>query len=296
MKRRIASFLLVAVCLAGAAIGQEQLDTGAVYPSQFASGVMAGCDVLFLKAFGNRYDQVAHELLFIDDFEAPSNDLEVSTRVWLSYVGESGFGVRTRWFQYEHTLQAGTGFAPDDDFPAEGRNHLKVYAVDLEFMQQFELGCWTTNAGAGIRAGGVTRRNTVDIVDANLILTQTSRFEGIGPSVFAEFKRPIAGSGFSMIANARGTVLFGDTTWGDDFLVEPISGRSDNVVGVGEMQLGFEYRRPIGYGAIGFVQCLWEGQVWSEASAISVDQVQRVHGERDHLGLAGIALSFGISR
>ena len=63
---------------------------------------------------------------------------------------------------------------------------------------------------------------------------------------------------------------------------------SDIVVGVGEVQLGMEYSRQLGYGVTGFAQCVWEGQLWSNAT-----QMLR---HRDDLGLMGIALNFGIAR
>lgn len=263
--------MVTCLCLAGTAAAQEQTSTG--------GRVVGGFDVLFLKAYGNSYDQMAHEELSGDPV-APSNDFEISPRAWFGYVGSSGFGVRSRWFQYQHDLKAGTGTFGEAEDLNVGRNYLDVYAIDLDFMQQLHFGYWNLNAGAGIRAGGVKRWTTLDD-DAF-----GSRFEGVGPTAFAEFKRPIADSGLSLVANARGALLFGDGRWTD--MGENQASGSDIVVGVGEVQLGMEYSRQLGYGVTGFAQCVWEGQLWSNAT-----QMLR---HRDDLGLMGIALNFGIAR
>lgn len=270
-KTLIAS-VIVGLCLAGTTIAQE---VGYAH-----SGLMGGFDALFLKAYGNGYDQMVYEELSGDGI-TPGNDLEFSPRLWFGYVGPSGFGARARWFQYQHDLKAGTGVFIDGENTNEGRNYLDVYAVDIDFMQRVGLGHWGLNGGAGIRAGGVKRRTTIDLHEEF-----GSRFEGLGPTIFAEFKRPIMDTKVALVANARGAILFGDGRWTliDD---EQVSG-SDIVVTVGEVQLGVEYARQLGHGTTAFAQCLWEGQLWSNTT-----QLLR---HREDLGLMGIAINFGISR
>ncbi|MBN2578128.1 MAG: hypothetical protein JXB10_03975 [Pirellulales bacterium] len=251
--------------LAGTAVAQEQTSAG--------GRMVGGFDVLFLRAYGNAYDQEAHEELSGDSV-APNNDFEISPRAWFGYVGPSGFGVRSRWFQYQHDLKAGTGVYGQ----REGRNYLDVYAVDLDFMQQLHFGNWDFNGGAGIRGGGVKRRT---LLDDDLVY---SRFEGVGPTIFAELKRPVADTGISLIAKARGALLFGDDRW----IAEDENGGTGVAVGVGEVQLGAEYARQLGYGATAFVQCVWEGQLWSNVTPML--------SHRDDLGLMGVGINFGIAR
>jgi len=271
MKRTsiLSSVIVTCLWLAGAAVAQEQT---------YADGhLMGGFDVLFLRAYGNAYDQMAHDELSGDSV-APSNDFEISPRVWFGYVGPSGFGIRSRWFQYQHDLKAGTGVYDQ----SEGRNYLDVYAVDLDFMQQFRFGNWDLNGGAGIRAGGVKRQTTLLGPDENE--ESRSRFEGVGPTFFAELKRPIADTGISLIAKARGGLLFGEDRW----IALDEDGGTGVTVGVGEVQLGAEYARQLGYGTTAFVQCVWEGQLWSNVTPMLM--------HREDLGLMGVALNFGIAR
>ncbi len=287
-KVAVACVVSTCLCLAGTAIAQERAFAQPGHAFQSSGGLVGGLDVLFLRAYGNTYDEMMHRNLSNGDI-APSNDYEISPRMWLGYVGQSGFGIRSRWFQYQHTLKAATGtFAdwPDADDTTEARNYLDVYAVDIDFMQRVDLGCWDLNAGAGIRVGGVKRLTTLETTRGSdtLDAAYRSRFEGVGPTIFAELKRPIIGTGISLIANARGALLFGDGRWE---AVEEAGG-SDSVVGVGEVQIGLEYARQLGYGTIGFAQCVWEGQMWSNAT--------QFEGGRDDLGLTGIALNFGITR
>ncbi len=272
-RTRVLSIVIVAcMILTGPATAQELTS---------ASGrLVGGFDVLFLKAYGNSYDQMVQEELSGDSV-APGNNFEVSPRVWFGYVGPSGFGVRSRWFQHQHDLTAGTGTFGEGEGLSVGRNYLDVYAIDLDFMQQLHLGYWDLNGGAGIRAGGVKRSTTIEFVDSF-----GSRFEGVGPTAFVELKRPIASSGFSLVANARGALLFGNGRWFET-LADEASG-SDITVGVGEVQLGAEYSRELGYGVTGFAQCVWEGQLWSNATQMLL--------HRDDLGLMGMALNFGIAR
>jgi hypothetical protein len=287
--------MVTCLCLAGTAVAQGQVYAGAGQAFESSGGLVGGFDVLFLRAYGGGYDQWMHAAVSGSSM-TPSNDFEISPRVWLGYVGESGFGVRSRWFQYQHELKAGTGVF--EDWPgqgqqSEGRNFLDVYAVDIDFMQQIELGCWDVNAGAGIRAGGVKRNTTLQFGSA-APSTITSRFEGVGPTIFAELKRPIIGTGLSLVANARGSVLFGDGAFDHPGLpFGPDAGKVDSVVAVGEIQLGAEYARQLGYGTTGFVQCLWEGQIWSNASHY-LEYTNEL--ERADLGLMGIAFNFGIAR
>lgn len=276
--------MVACLCLAGTASAQERAFALPGQALQAEGGLVGGFDVVFLKAHGGDFDQLAHQSISPDPL-APNNDYEISPRVWLGYVGQSGFGVRGRWFQYQHDLKAGTGVFDE----VVGRNYLDVYAVDVEFTQQVALGCWNLNTGAGLRAGGVTRQATIEML-GQPPETLTSRFEGIGPTLFAELKRPIMGTGFSLIANGRGSLLFGDSTleW---TMSEVAPSRSDIVVTVGEIQLGVEYARQLGYGATGFVQGLWEGQLWANSS------IPGLFGtSRDDLGLTGVAFNFGITR
>ncbi len=282
----IACIVGMCLCLAGAAGAQEKVFAQPEQAFQSGAGLVGGVDTLVLRAYGNRYDAMAHGVLF-GDAVTPSNDFEISPRVWLGYVGQSGFGIRSRWFQYQHDLKAGSGTFDE----VVGRNYLDVYAADIEFTQQVDLGCWKLNAGAGLRAGGVKRRMTLQQLgqDSEAI---ASRFEGIGPTAFAELRRPIMGTGISLIVNGRGSVLFGDgrLAWSLD---EGEAFKSDTVVAVGEVQLGAEYARQLGYGATGFVQCLWEGQLWSNSSGVPCLLGPPM---RDDLGLMGVAFNFGIAR
>lgn len=293
-KSVISCVIVTCLCLAGTAVAQGPVYAGAGHAFESSGGLLGGFDVLLLRPYGGGYDQWMHAAVSGSSM-TPSNDFEISPRIWLGYVGESGFGVRSRWFQYQHELKAGTGVFedwPDQGLQSEGRNFLDVYAVDIDFMQQIELGCWDVNAGAGIRAGGVKRRTTLEF--GLFSSTVTSRFEGVGPTIFAELKRPIIGTGLSLVANARGSVLFGDGVF--DYTADPFgpdSGKVDSVVAVGEIQLGAEYARQLGYGTTGFVQCLWEGQIWSDASQY-LEFTNEL--ERADLGLMGVAFNFGIAR
>jgi hypothetical protein len=233
------------------------------------------------------------------------NNFDICPRLWFGYVGASGLGVRARYFRFDHGLDAESFGAETteefDEYDAgtwlTGNGHLAVYAVDVDVFQQTHFGMWNAVLGGGLRAGGVGRTFNYSIdepVEDILTGKLSKEFDGVGPTVFAEFRRPIGRRGLALIANTRGSVLFGNerlTIEGEflDLFAAEASEKNDAIVGVAEIQLGAEWSRPLAAGGRAFVNVLWEGQLWSGSGPI-IDVIS------NDIGLMGCSIGVGIAR
>ena len=92
-----------------------------------------------------------------------ASPLSAAPAVWLGYVGPSGYGVQTDFFQYSQSLSQ-TTFAPagqvlTDPYgnvvalfgtPFHASSSLDVLHWDLELTKRLELDDWTWTASAGL--------------------------------------------------------------------------------------------------------------------------------------------------
>lgn len=238
-------------------------------------GLEVGGEILFMKAHTGSPDFLGIGITDFGSFglDFPENDYDPAARVWVGWVNDNGLGVRARWFQFDQSLGSETfeTFIDGTDIFAEGG--LEVESVDIEIAQQFSAGLFEANVGGGIRYGKVRHDFALEAFDPDesLFVGALRDFEGVGPTMFAEFRRPLGCSNLALLANVRYSVLFGedDAALGafyanpdDSFGVEAILSE-DVVVGVGEIQLGAEYSRDLDYGRRVFVRGMFEAQQWS---------------------------------
>ena len=241
-----------------------------------------------------------------ESLPAPANDFGISPRVWLGYVTPSGLGVRARYWRFDQTLNAETGGVVGEISQLTAAGRLRTFAADAEVTQQFTLGLWKMNVGGGLRTAGTSRDFAIDATDVeqqDFGISYYNRFNGTGPTLFAELRRPIGESGFALVATGRGSLLFGTRRVGlatseavavGDFtsLQIPTFGfreKHDSTVSVGEVQMGAEWSRQIGRGASLYVDVLWEGQIWAGSGGIT-------NLVNDDVGFVGFTLSAGILR
>jgi hypothetical protein len=132
-------------------------------------------------------------------------------------------------------------------------------------------------------------------------------FSGAGPTVALEGYRPCGCSGFALYANARASILFGESNESatqiridhqgglDDLDTGRVS--RDDVLPIGELEVGVEYGNCIGrcrfFGQVGFVGQVW----WGAGNSANVDSALAGGGNDNHsnLGFLGVALRAGIS-
>ncbi|QDT39888.1 Lpg1974 family pore-forming outer membrane protein [Stratiformator vulcanicus] len=292
-------------------------------------GLAFGFDFVFLKPrFGS------NDAFFIERPNSIINqelghDFETGYRVWLEHIGPDDFGGRFRYFSFDERAQTefaspavgetiivdldGMQFAPIrgtngataiGDFQADSivaTGNLDVSAFDAEMSQRIKFNNWLFNVGGGLRYGRFEQSyqsiyyNGDDIVGG---AASSRRFDGIGPTIFAEMRRPIGCSGFSILANVRGSMLYGRhrddlnsfangviTAGGTTNNTTFASFRNDDLIPIAESQLGGEWSIWISPKTVFSVQVAWETQVWFGAG----NTVSR----NDDLGLDGFTVRLG---
>lgn len=300
------------------------------------SGFIGGAEVAFLKPYFNSNAAFAH--LSIDDDGATSTSdfpslYQASPRVWLGYVNSCGLGGRIRYWNYDQTTSPQTStnigtfapgttnllglFATDTEFGVGSEppffdesagtistaQHLHIYTVDLETTQWMQLGCWDITFGGGLRDAAVyiDRVNSFTPTgDATVSDVGTSRnhFDGLGPTVFAEFRRPFGCRGLAFVGNVRGSVLFGTKSLRASN-TEIVDGRSEtyqtydqttdnSCVGVAEISMGIEWSTQIACNTTVFAQGLWENQYWDNTGNTGLSS-------GDSLGLSGFTFALGFA-
>lgn len=247
-----------------------------------SSGVFAGAELLLLTPYNGSLSVSAGPPGSPVVEVTPDFDLAAAPRFWLGYRNSEGLGLRARYF----TLDAEGGPSPTLGIV----RGLDVRTFDLEVTQIEQLGNWTLDLSAGIR--WAQNRNDMFSLAAPVLLTQD--FEGWGPTVALGALRPIGSGNFSLFANVRGSLLFGDNDYQIALNVPPLVPvatlqSSNEVVTVGELQLGVEWARFLDNGARVYARAGVEAQAWNIPSpALGLLD--------DTTGLIGATMSIGLDR
>lgn len=179
---------------------------------------------------------------------------------------------------------------------------LKLNVWDVEVTQDLPAGTWTLMVSGGVRYAHVAQRFRSTLVETAAATTTSTdtfghSFNGAGPVLALEVHRPLGETGLSLFGNARGTVLFGGgksfaatqevqrtattsvTTFNDAL------GSQDDILPVGELEVGLEYARAVGRLYL-FSQTGLVGQLWQGAGNAT--------SENGNLGFVGLSLRAGV--
>jgi hypothetical protein len=276
-------------------------------------GWAAGYTWVFLKPFYGTNDALA-VTTFGPGGAATTNvqsfdySLDTGSRVFVEKIGKRDLGVRATYSTLKtgasnqaFSVQPGTAatsalgtFANPGDTLTAG-NNLRLNVVDIDITQRMTIWRSLLNVGGGVRWAEFKNGYTADVnspLNGNSSSSATRRFDGIGPSIFAELRRPLGTSRFSLIGAVRGSMLYGQGT--NDSTVVPnglpvsasIHSQNDDFVAIGESQLGIEWSTWISRQTVLFVQTAWETQYWLGVGS-ALDR-------NDDLGLFGFNTSVGL--
>ncbi|MFH1924135.1 MAG: hypothetical protein ABIP48_30135, partial [Planctomycetota bacterium] len=126
------------------------------------------------------------------------------------------------------------------------------------------------------------------------LLIANRSLKGIGPTMAVEFNRPFGFWGLSLFGAARGSVVFRDS---DAVVFRRLGARTDRtyrkedadkVMGIGEAEIGLEWRRCLSARADVFIRGGYEGQLWQEAGS--------PNNPAGDLGFEGFSLALGFAR
>ncbi len=244
-----------------------------------------------------------------------SHNLEFSPNVWLGYVSERGWGVRGRWFQFDHDSTSVYAAGPGETItgisaltlgriPVAGTvatsSNLAVNVADFQVTCSFESSRWTHLLGFGARYSHMSQdyRTTLSNIGTRIDLTSGHNFNGVGPSFSLESKCKIKESGFAIYGQAHGAILFGTGkemyTAVNNGTPQQLAREESRVLPVGELEVGAEYQRNVGR-AKAFLQAGFVGQVWwGGGNASNLDAVGFGSASHSNFGFVGLALRAGV--
>lgn len=246
---------------------------------------------------------------------------------WVSYTTNEGIGGRIRAWRLDQSassfvvndgnatynsaaplgLQNGSTTAGDR---LRFDSNLKISVVDLEGLQDINLGPWGLKVSGGIRYAHMSQSYThveapiIPLVDS---ISSGHQFRGFGPTVALEARRQLGLGGVSGLAvygSARGALLFG-TGKQDAFQMENnnlttiASTSRDDVIPITELELGAEFSRDLGQCRV-YAQAALVGMVWfgdgnaanNELIPVIVDP--EVSDNNSNLGLFGGKFVLGV--
>jgi hypothetical protein len=244
-----------------------------------------------------------------------SQHLQASPNVWLGYVSERGWGVRGRWFQFDHGTDASYTAAPGETItgisslglgrmPVNGvitaSSNLAVNVGDFQATCSFEDARWSHLLGFGVRYTHMSQDYRATLANANtrIDLTSGHNINGAGPSFALETKRRIGASGFAIYGHANGAIIFGHSneayTALNNGLPQQFMTEGNRVLPVGELEFGAEYRHNVGRANL-FLQAGFVGQVWfGGGNASNVDAIGPASAAYNNFGFIGLALRAGV--
>jgi hypothetical protein len=234
------------------------------------------------------------------------HSLNLSPRVFVEYVGHSDTGLRATWFGFENDSDAVNANVPAGGLitppvgitavPGEtvhATSGFDLDTIDLDLTHRFRVRQSLFNLGGGVRWAGYQNSYQSTVtgpVVGSAVGNASRQFHGIGPTLFAEWRRPIGTSPFSLLANVRGSMLYGSSksnSYAEAFGTSTsFNSKNDDFVAIGESQLGGEWSAWVSRRTVLFVQVAWETQYWLG--------VGTAFDRNDDLGLFGFNTTVGL--
>ena len=246
-------------------------------------------------------------------------DLETGARIYVELIRPDAWGFRVQYSGVEADADplnvavpdGGTvtsaatpsGYTPFTVRPdgailatGEGNRLSTEYEVefdtfDVEATRRLRAGRWLLNAGGGVRFA--TLEQTYDAFASGEnrgSATSASDFQGSGPTLFAEFRRPIGQTGLAFLTLARGSLIYGER---EGFAETAQFGtvnrgvfESDDLVPVGELQIGGEWSAWVNPATLFFTQAAFETHLWSGVGS--------AHDPEGDVGFSGFNLTLGL--
>ena len=248
-------------------------------------------------------------------------DLKYSPRVELGYVACCGWGMRARYWQFDHSAterqlaDQPIRIHPIADEPniavrvgagdiAEAIHILELHVIDLEALYKSSSCGGYLLGSVGVRYvrmdqtlvgnefDGPDGPSATGILEEFLLLHHS--FEGAGPTFAAEGLHRIGGSRLGVYLKLRGSILFGESDLDGIHPNGPDSLQADDItlVPVGEIGMGFDYTMGSFFARIGL-----EAQYWVNAGSANTQLGGNSHNDpRDaDMGFVGLNVATGVN-
>jgi len=215
-------------------------------------------------------------------------DFNASARLSLGLVNQDGFGIRVRWWEYDHTASS---FGNDNETIG-----VDTWTIDLEMIDTVCLDCfWTAEISPGIRVNDFRE----EMIELGGIDTRFNDFDGFGGLLGIELRRAISCNS-TIFARARGAILMDDKRIGNQDAAlfdspNPPVELLDVTVGMTELAIGYEYVWCMDNGAVVYARATAEWQNWFNYSSNfdNVNIENQFVGHSD-VGFGGFGFALGI--
>lgn len=247
-----------------------------------------------------------------------SSDYRTAPRAWLGYGLQNGFGVQTRYWEYNQ------GFNPFNFvttptslpgaqtatiiFPAailstipgdvlSVSSGIEMRSLDLEATMRYELQNTQVLVSGGLRYALIRQDYNASVLSGGVpssTLSWDRKLEGIGPLIGAQLRRPFGSWGLAVIGGGRAGLIFASKDI-HRTVVSPLPAPptnsavnfddADELLMNLEVDLGLEWSRRWSFGDV-FVRGTYEGQLWSDSGGSALG----------YLGVEGFGLSVGMAR
>ena len=229
-------------------------------------------------------------------------DYQSTLRGWVGYRSPEGFGVKVTYWGFDDEGRTSVNTADGTNiygasavtviFPANifaiapgetltSTDFLKTQIINYYGTYQTKVGNFEVDGAMGLRYARLLQSLDSFVTPPNSSvpirrLTWERKYDGLGPAISVDVKCRIGCSGFSVVGQGGGALLFGKktinrTVMGDQS-PQPatrvlVLDDADEVVGIGEMNFGVEWSRQFQGGRNLNVRGIYEGQLWAEAGA-----------------------------
>lgn len=239
---------------------------------------------------------------------------------WIGYLAESGVGTRFRYWTFQQAYQESTTatvlsaasaaplgqriFSLFDPSPMVLSSNLRLQSMDWEVIDVCRLGVFDTLLGAGLRYAHISQNYAA--TESGFLIDQSiqsgQNIDGLGPTVVIEPRYAIGDSGLSIVAAARGSLLFGrgHQRVNGNLILGPFVSDDirDTLMPVAEIELGGQYAHSIGRAMVFFRPTLvaqsWFGAGNASRSYIPATRFESPTTANANLGFLGLSLTAGL--
>jgi hypothetical protein len=252
-------------------------------------------------------------------------DMEYSSRFEIGNVDAcTGTGWRARYWHFDHStddravvpagvtvlvapLPSRFGIVTNAGDTSSATHSLRMSVLDMEFLKRDMDAEGGFTASFGLRYARIDNwLNARDISAAGVLLEslrQQHNFEGIGPTIAAEYLKRFDCSYWGMFINARGSLLYGESNLrydhrgaGGALGITTVDTNDQDLLAVTEIQIGLDYRRPTCSCHEIFLRVALEAQYWASGGSASAQQgTSGDNSAQDtNLGFLGVTIATGL--
>ena len=196
--------------------------------------------------------------------------LQLAPRIYLGVEGEGGLGARMRWWTFDHILgYSGVGDGEFGAVPILGTVRLDLDTLDAEVTQRGSFFNWDLQLAGGVRYAHVGAGTSgfgleaaewsevqIDFLEPKLV------FDGAGPTIALQARRPLGETGFSLVGGGRTSLVYGDVDYRTPFWLNGTTTIDNVTLQIWEIQLGAQYEAQIADAVTAVVGVAWEAQRW----------------------------------